>query len=87
MSVVQIFQSCGALAGIVALAVQCYQAWRRRHFPRNIDGLRETLDHVDRVLLPVVSRPSGTPSLDMVSDEDGNRLAIDLPRYAGRIAD
>jgi hypothetical protein len=23
----------------------------------------------------------------MVADEEGNRLAIDLPRYAGRIAD
>ncbi|MER5569728.1 hypothetical protein ABT083_26460 [Streptomyces goshikiensis] len=83
-----IAQGIGAAAGMAALSFQGVAAWRRRHDPRDIDGLREVLDTAYRHLIPVASRPiNGSPSLDLVEDSEAVTTVIDLPRYAGRLKD
>jgi hypothetical protein len=46
------------------------------------------LDIAYKRILPIASRPiNGSPSLELVGDADSVMLAIDMPRYAGRLAD
>lgn len=83
-----VVQGIGALAGLIALTFQGIWAWRRRHAPRDIEGLRSTLDTAYSHVLNVASPPgSGTSSLDMVEDREANLKVIDMPRYSGRLAD
>jgi hypothetical protein len=87
MSSWEVVQGVGAVAGILALTVQGAAAWRRRYAPRDIDGLRALLDAAYGHVLPISSRPQGTPSLEMVGCDDPAMALIDMPRYAGRLAD
>ncbi len=81
-------QGIGALAGLVALAAQGIGRWRLRYAPRDVDGLRHLLDSAYSHVLPIASPLiNGTPSLDIVEDAKTTMLVIDMPRYAGRLAD
>jgi hypothetical protein len=81
-------QGFGALAGIVALAVQGLGAWKRRRVPRDVSGLRTILDTAYEHLVPVSMRvQSGTGSLELVQDANAVNVCIDMVRYANRLAD
>jgi hypothetical protein len=70
------------------LILQGVGKWRRRHAPRDIDGLRKILDTAYSHILSVASRPvNGSPSMELVEDAASVMIVIDMPRYAGRLAD
>jgi len=83
----EVVQGFGALAGIAALGVQGVSGVRRRRAPRDIDSTRQLIDACYDALLPVASRPSGTPSLDMVGDEGEWRTPVYAPSFSNRIRD
>ncbi|WP_432018822.1 hypothetical protein [Streptomyces sp. 1222.5] len=83
-----LLQGIGAGAGMVALGIQAGVGWRRRHAPRDVDGLRQLLDTAYSHVLPIASRPvNGSPSLDLVENDAAVMAVIDMPRYAGRLKD
>ena len=87
MTIWDIVQGIGALAGIAALTLQGLGTWRRRHAPRDIDGLRSLLDAAYGHVLAISQKAEGTPSLDLVGPDDPALLVIDMPRYARRLSD
>jgi hypothetical protein len=81
-----VVQWVGALAGIAALTIQGVGAWRSRHDPHDMQGLRAVFDMAYGHVLPIAQGPYGTPSLRMV-EGDAWRTMVDLPRYSERLAD
>lgn len=83
-----LLQGVGAGAGMLALGIQAGAGWRRRHAPRDVDGLRQLLDMAYSHVLPIASRAvNGSPSLDLVENDAVVMAVIDMPRYAGRLKD
>lgn len=86
VSVWSAIQYVGALAGIVALAIQGVGAWCSRHDPHDIHGLRAVLETAYDHALPIAQGPYGSPSFRIVED-DAWRTMVGLPRYSERLAD
>lgn len=81
-------QGVGGIAGLLALALQGVGWWRHRHTPRDVDGLRRLLDIAYKHVLPIANRVKyGSPSRDIIGDEEEAMAMLEMTSYAGRLSD